>query len=359
MSEAALDAGSDAVPLIAAWEQRLGNMLAAKTNDLAIVASDPSGGRGVVAEGRLGQAPAVLWTSEAAFRTLAPSSLVVDDLAALPGQLLAALVEASLEETIAEFAGALGLRFVLASARLGPMDGSISIGRSGEGAAGGTVLQLPTEALEVVLSALEARPPIDRPERDAAAFVRLAAEAGRMEVAASDIAALSSGDVLLPDGLLTGECDLATFDGTMIFGRAALDGSSAEMTNLWRSGVTADDWDDNVDDADVQGDSSNEGDFEDEEFAETEIGDGGADLPGAAVDVDGLEVTLRFVVGSTELSVADLRAVAVGSVIDLDDAPGEMVKVFAGNRCIARGGIGRIDDRIGVRITRIEGDRRV
>ena len=80
-----------------------------------------------------------------------------------------------------------------------------------------------------------------------------------------------------------------------------------------------------------------------------EVGGGVADL-GLI-----LEVPLRLSVelGSANLPVRDVLALAKGSVVELDRTSGEPADIYANDRLIARGELTQDDDRLAIRITEL------
>jgi type III secretion protein Q len=74
-------------------------------------------------------------------------------------------------------------------------------------------------------------------------------------------------------------------------------------------------------------------------------------MPAAAVD----ELPLRVVfdLGDIELSLAELKALVPGQVIDLAREPGNAVRVSVNGRRIGAGEIVEIEGRLGVRITEL------
>ena len=68
-----------------------------------------------------------------------------------------------------------------------------------------------------------------------------------------------------------------------------------------------------------------------------------------------MEVPLRLSVeiGSAQLPVRDVLALAKGSVVELDRMNGEPADIYANDRLIARGELTHEDDRVAVRITEL------
>jgi type III secretion protein Q len=74
-------------------------------------------------------------------------------------------------------------------------------------------------------------------------------------------------------------------------------------------------------------------------------------VPPAAVEE--LPLSIVFDLGTVELSLAELKALVPGQVIDLARAPGNAVRVTVNGRRIGAGEIVEIEGRLGVRITEL------
>ena len=64
-----------------------------------------------------------------------------------------------------------------------------------------------------------------------------------------------------------------------------------------------------------------------------------------------LDVTIEL--GRTSMTIKEILALSVGSVIELDKLAGEPVDILANNKLIAKGEVVVIDENLGVRITSI------
>ena len=64
-------------------------------------------------------------------------------------------------------------------------------------------------------------------------------------------------------------------------------------------------------------------------------------------------VTVRAVLGKSNLEVNQLLALEPGAVIELDRRVGEPVDVYVNNRLVARGEVVIVDDHLGVTMTEI------
>jgi len=78
---------------------------------------------------------------------------------------------------------------------------------------------------------------------------------------------------------------------------------------------------------------------------------------GDGVDLDALEVSLQFCVGRIELTLAQLRRIAAGSLVDLDAPAQACVEILANGQRIGRGELVEIDDRLAVEITEFSSER--
>ena len=72
-----------------------------------------------------------------------------------------------------------------------------------------------------------------------------------------------------------------------------------------------------------------------------------------AATVEELPLTILFELGEIELSLAELKALVPGQVIDLAREPGNAVRVTVNGRRIGAGEIVEIEGRLGVRITEL------
>jgi type III secretion system YscQ/HrcQ family protein len=75
----------------------------------------------------------------------------------------------------------------------------------------------------------------------------------------------------------------------------------------------------------------------------------------AAASVEELPMRIVFDFGDLELTLAELKALVPGQVIDLARAPGSAVRMTVNGRRIGAGEIVEIDGRLGVRITELAG----
>ncbi len=69
--------------------------------------------------------------------------------------------------------------------------------------------------------------------------------------------------------------------------------------------------------------------------------------------VQDVMVPVKAVLGGTELSLAKLSSLTVGSIIELDKLAGEPVDFVVAGETVARGEVVVIDENFGVRLTEI------
>lgn len=69
--------------------------------------------------------------------------------------------------------------------------------------------------------------------------------------------------------------------------------------------------------------------------------------------VDHVEVTCEAILGSGELTIGKLNAMAKGDVIALDRSPADPVDIRVNGKTIARGEIVTVDDSFAIRLTEI------
>ena len=181
------------------------------------------------------------------------------------------------------------------------------------------ILYLGDGALERVFERLEAAPIFRGDALESVATLEVIFEAARTDLSLEELAALRPGDVVLltldevPPGARA-----VLRDSDEALGRVRLEGETATLVRLGRR-----DMEDDTDDTE------------------------------AGVDIDALEVTLRFSLGSAAVTVEALRGLAEGYVFELDLPPESAVRIYAGRQLIGTGEIVEIADRLGVRVARL------
>jgi len=90
-----------------------------------------------------------------------------------------------------------------------------------------------------------------------------------------------------------------------------------------------------------------------EQLAEDGPGTQGFDAMVSADVLQSVPVTLSVEVGRTRLKIRDLLRLKQGSVIELERNAGEPLDLLVNNTVVAQGEVVLVNDRYGVRLTRI------
>ena len=90
-----------------------------------------------------------------------------------------------------------------------------------------------------------------------------------------------------------------------------------------------------------------------EQLAEDTTLSGGFDAMVSADVLQSVPVTLSVEVGRTRLKIRDLLRLKQGSVIELERNAGEPLDLLVNNTVVAQGEVVLVNDRYGVRLTRI------
>jgi len=69
--------------------------------------------------------------------------------------------------------------------------------------------------------------------------------------------------------------------------------------------------------------------------------------------VQQVKVPVKVVLGQTELSLSEISALGVGSIIALESIAGEPVDLVAAGETIAKGEVVVIDENFGIRLTKV------
>ena len=80
--------------------------------------------------------------------------------------------------------------------------------------------------------------------------------------------------------------------------------------------------------------------------------------PGEGLDVDQIEVSMCFELGTVAITVAELRAITEGYTVSLPPSEVGEVAITVSGQEVGRGEIVQIDDRLGVRVTKLESAKR-
>jgi len=86
------------------------------------------------------------------------------------------------------------------------------------------------------------------------------------------------------------------------------------------------------------------------------LGKKGNFAAGADIDLDSIEgvpIEVTVVLGEATVTVEELLKMGKGAVIELDKKVGEPVELYVNERCVARGEIVVVDDKIGITMTEI------
>ena len=90
-----------------------------------------------------------------------------------------------------------------------------------------------------------------------------------------------------------------------------------------------------------------------EQLAEDAVDGQGFDAMVSADVLQSVPVTLSVEVGRTRLKIRDLLRLKQGSVIELERNAGEPLDLLVNNTVVAQGEVVLVNDRYGVRLTRI------
>lgn len=90
-----------------------------------------------------------------------------------------------------------------------------------------------------------------------------------------------------------------------------------------------------------------------EQLADDALGPQGFDAMVSADVLQSVPVTLSVEVGRTRLKIRDLLRLKQGSVIELERNAGEPLDLLVNNTVVAQGEVVLVNDRYGVRLTRI------
>ncbi|MDR1613540.1 MAG: type III secretion system cytoplasmic ring protein SctQ [Planctomycetota bacterium] len=312
---------------------RLETLLARRARGLAFRAGGTdwtfsSGGerggvRGVVAYGGLGQSEFSLWLDEAGWRAAAAATLEVgpEDVAGLPPTLVLAALECFFRDALSKVEVGLGLPCSLSRVEVGGSPALASVFpfrlRRGDGLVLSGAWVAPEgqwrEALEAALRRVTP-PPAPLPGDLALEGV---VSAGIWRLRAGDLNSLAKGDVVLaPPGasrhLTVGR--RIRFAADFQKGKLVADGKS--MSGAAGAGVAAPD---------------------------------PVDAPLAALDA--AEVELRAEVGRLNVTLAELRRLSVGEVVEFATPVDSPATLVAGGRAVAVGDLVDVGGRVGVRVT--------
>lgn len=78
--------------------------------------------------------------------------------------------------------------------------------------------------------------------------------------------------------------------------------------------------------------------------------------PGQEVDIDAIgdvPIEISVVLGESRITVEELLRMGEGAVIELNRKVGEPVELYANQRCVAKGEIVIVENKIGITMTEI------
>ncbi len=173
-----------------------------------------------------------------------------------------------------------------------------------------------------LLGVLARRQPPGAPAADPDTPISLRLELGEMKISVSGLRALSVHDVLLPDTIIdAGEPVLWLRADKRHAARARFNGLSLTIESILKK-TTA---------------TSMPSESERDEAA-------------ALAPVEEIEIRLSFDLGEKTVRLAELAALQVGQVLQLDGPASRLVAVRANGRLVGRGELVRVADQVGVRV---------
>lgn len=332
------------LPVVEAAQVRLGNLLLAKSEVLLPIPPGKASGAGIAIKGLFDNRPALLWVPEGTFRAIAPETSGLESIEGLPDPLLAALAEVSLRKVLKAYANELGHMLRISEAAVEDAPQAFGIGLRVGATAEPTVLQVDDAAMAEIAERLASQPDLAPLPGSETMPVSLAIETASLAVTLGELRTLGAADVLL----LAAGTDPADLRLTQQPGGRVLATVRITDDGLVVQGVLGAEMADENDDAPPP-EGTLEGDAEE---TSTDIDD-----PGPALDVDALDVTLSFSIGSVELSVAELRALQKGYIFEPEAPLASPVRIYAGRRAVGEGELVELDGRVGVRVLRLTGTR--
>ena len=268
------------------------------------------------------------------------------DFAALPNTLRRAVLEMAVAPLLRPLSELLGERVAIAGPdHAAGSEGGVSLDLRDQGDDTIATLQLDVPAYGLIKTALERLTPVDSWPGAKDVPVQLRAEIAAIAVSVSELSQLRTGDlVLLPAGIDPGAVSIRA--GTRIIAAGSYDNGKIRIEQLIGG---------NGMDNDEMDLPANE-DEHPNPVLDAQI-DADADASGEGLDVDQIEVSMCFGLGTVVITVADLRAITEGYTISLPPSEiGEVLITVSGQE-VGRGEIVQIDDRLGVRVTKLESAR--
>ena len=268
------------------------------------------------------------------------------DFAALPKTLRGAVLEMAVAPLVGPLSELFGERVAIADTdHAVESEGGISLDLRDQGDDTIATLRLGLAAYGLIKTALEGLAPVDGWSGANDVSVQLSAEIAAVAVSLSELSQLRTGDlVLLPAGIDPGAVSIRA--GSRIVAAGRYDGGKIRIEQL----IGGNGMDDNETDLPESEDEHPNPVFDAQD-------DSDADAPGEGLDVDQIEVPMCFGLGTVVITVADLRAITEGYTISLPPSEVGEVLITVSGQEVGRGEIVQIDDRLGVRVTKLESAR--
>ena len=71
------------------------------------------------------------------------------------------------------------------------------------------------------------------------------------------------------------------------------------------------------------------------------------------LNLDSLPIPIRVELGRSNITLSEAEALGRGDVIELSKTPGELLDIYAGDRLIAQGETVVVNEKFGIKITKI------
>ncbi len=288
---------------------------------------------------------AVLYLDSPVMALWRDTSLTPEEFLALPGELRAAALEARLEEVTAGFTAATGHPVTIDSCSLEPeaswyADEAVPLrfARDDGFIFSGAVTALPgglAFLADLFCDAAEPAPGGCRLSAVLTARVRARGPA----LTPPECAALEPGDILLAPA---GPSERPGLAARLVIGSTASFPARYEQGTLTlESGELV--MDETMDDMQPAENDPND------PPQDADAPDTGAEA--APVRLDEIPLPLRFDLGGLDITIGELETLAQGHVFTLASPADEPVRILLSGRCVGRGSLVAVGDRIGVRIT--------
>lgn len=288
------------------------------------------------------------------------------DFAALPETLCSAVLEMAVAPLVGPLSTLFKTRVAIAdSDRAGSAEGKGQVFLDLRDRGDDTIatLRLEAAACGMVQTALEGLVPAGNWRGTTDLPIQLSAEIAAVALSVSELSRLRTGDlVLLPAGIDPSSVSVRA--GGRIIAAGTYDDGKVEIAQLIGGNrmdedemnlpASEDETDlsANEDEADLSADEDEDSDTEPDRHGDTD-----RDSSGEGLDVDQLEVSMCFGLGTIVTTIADLRKITEGYTFSLPPSESGEVVIAVSGQEIGRGEIVQIDDRLGVRITKLDSAR--